>query len=128
MENLIILIVCLLAGISTYHISCTLGKGPVVASAVVTLLSGLIFPFLFPTIGGVLAAAGACASYTGMVDIQKVCSLKEMAGVSLITGSIFIIATSAYSGIGGRLGTISAIACFVWIGIKILFSKYKSAL
>lgn len=128
MEKLIILAVCLFAGLSTYYISCSLGKGPVVASAVVTLLSGLIFPFLFPKIGGILAAAGACASYGGMVDIQKVCSLKEMAVVSLITGLIFIIATSAYSGIGGRLGTISAIACFVWIGIKILFLKFKSVL
>lgn len=122
MDNIIILLVCITAGIATYYISCILEKGAVVASAVVTFSSGLIFPLLFPEIGGILAAAGACASYAGMVDIQKVCSLREMIVVSIITGILFILFISAYPGIGGRLGTIAAIACFIWLGIKrILF-------
>jgi len=48
--------------------------------------------------------------------------------VSLITGSLFIISTSAYKGVGGKLGTIAALACFTWIGIKRVFaaSKYST--
>lgn len=124
MDNIIILLVCTTSGISTYYISCILEKGAVVASAVVTLSSGLIFPLLFPELGGVLAAAGACASYAGMVDIQKVCSLREMVAVSIIVGILFILFTFAYPGIGGRLGSIAAVACFIWLGIKNILNIY----
>ncbi|MFB0971949.1 MAG: hypothetical protein GX666_08435 [Tissierellia bacterium] len=125
MDKFIILIVSVIAGVSTYAISHTFNKGAVVGSAVVTLLSGLIFPFLFPELGGTLAAVGACVSYAGMVDATKAKNFKEMAAISLITGIIFIIASSAYNGIGGKLGTMGAIGCFAWIGIKKIFIKVK---
>lgn len=125
MEKIIILAVSLIAGTSTYIISRTFNKGAVVGSAVVTLMSGIIFPLLFPQIGGTLATMGACASYAGMVDNIKAKNLKEMLAISLITGIIFIIASSAYNGIGGKLGTIAAIACFSWIGIKKVLRTFK---
>ena len=125
MDKIIILAVSLIAGTSTYIISHTFNKGAVVGSAVVTLMSGIIFPLLFPQIGGTLAAAGACASYAGMVDNIKGKNLKEMLVISFITGIIFIIASSAYNGIGGKLGTIAAIACFSWFGLKKVLRTFK---
>ncbi len=44
-----------------------------------------------------------------------------MAIISLMTGILFIAASSAYIGIGGRLGTIAAISCFAWLGFKKVF-------
>lgn len=113
-----ILIISLVAGMATYVIANTLKKGAVIASAIITLLSGLILPYIFPIIGGTLATVAACASYAGMISLKNAPNLREMAIISLITGMVFIAARSAYSGIGGKLGTMAAISCFAWLGIK----------
>lgn len=123
MEEVTILIVSIVAGVVTYMISHILKKGAVAASAIVTLVSGLILPFFFPETGGLLAVAAACSSYAGMISVENASNLLEMAIVSLITGTLFIAASNAYAGVGGRLGTIAAISCFVWIAFKKIFTK-----
>ena len=55
--------------------------------------------------------------------IKEIKSILNMAFVSILTGIIFIIVNSAYVGIGGRLGTIGAVACFVWLGIRSVIYK-----
>ena len=121
MEEVIILIVSILAGVATYIVSHILNRGAVIASAIITLVSGLMFPHFFPSIGGTLAVAAACSSYAGMISLENALNLLEMAVISLMTGILFIAATSAYPGIGGRLGTIAAISCFAWLGFKKVF-------
>ncbi|HLR35777.1 MAG TPA: hypothetical protein VK071_10695 [Tissierellales bacterium] len=121
MEEIIILIVSVLAGMATYLISNILKKGAVMASAIITLVSGLMLPYFFPEMGGVLATAAACSSYAGMISVENALNLLEMAVISLMTGILFIAANSAYTGIGGRLGTIAAISCFAWLGFKKVF-------
>lgn len=121
MEELTILIISVLAGMATYIVSNILKRGAVIASAIITLVSGLMLPYFFPDMGGVLATAAACASYAGMISLENALNLLEMAIISLMTGILFIAATSAYPGIGGRLGTIAAIACFAWLGFKKVF-------
>lgn len=118
MENIMILIVAIIAGLLTYVIANILNKGAVFASAVVTLVSGIIFPYFFPLMGNTLMVAAACASYAGMVAIKNVPKLWEMIMVSSITGTLFIIVNSSYVGVGGRLGTIAALSCLAWIGFK----------
>lgn len=125
MENLIILMVAILAGISTYSISNNLNKGGVFGSAVVTLICGIVFPYFFPELGSTLMVVAACASYAGMVSIKNVSNIWEMSIVSLITGALFVISNSAYQGVGGRLGTIAALSCFTWIGIKRVFASTR---
>ena len=122
MENILIMITSMLAGIATYAITNIFNKEAVLASASVTLTSGIILPLLFPTFGTTLMVVAACASYAGMVAVKNVPKLWEMVIVSSITGSLFIISSSAYSGIGGRLGTIAALSCFTWLGFKKVFS------
>ena len=121
MEELIILIISVVAGVSTYIVSHMLKRGAVIASAIITLVSGLMLPYFFPSMGGVLATAAACSSYAGMISLENALNLLEMAIISLMTGILFIAARSAYPGIGGRLGTIAAIACFGWLGFKKVF-------
>ncbi len=121
MEEIIILIISIIAGIITYFVSNILKKGGVMGSAVVTLVAGLILPELFPTIGANLAVAAAASSYAGMISMENALNVWEMSIISLMTGILFIAASNAYVGIGGRLGTIAAISCFAWLGFKKAF-------
>ncbi|CAK7046498.1 hypothetical protein ACF3M2_07675 [Tissierella carlieri] len=121
MEEVIILIISIAAGMATYIVSNILKRGAVIASAIITLVSGLMLPYFFPLMGGVLATAAACSSYAGMISVENALNLLEMAVISLMTGILFIAARSAYAGIGGRLGTIAAISCFAWLGFKKVF-------
>ena len=121
MEQVIILIISVVAGILTYIVSHILNRGPVIASAIITLVSGLMLPYFFPEMGGLLAAAAACSSYAGMISLENALNLLEMAVISLMAGILFIIASNAYPGIGGRLGKIAAIACFAWLAFKKVF-------
>ena len=118
MGSILILIVSIIAGVLTYVIANILKKGGVLASAIVTLVSGIIFPHLFPEIGDKLMLVAACSSYAGMISVKKVAKLWEMLIISIIVGSLFMITISAYVGVGGRLGTIAAISCITWIGLK----------
>ena len=121
MEEITILIISIMAGIATYIVSNILKRGAVIASAIITLISGLMLPYFFPAMGDVLATAAACSSYAGMISVENALNLFEMAIISLMTGILFIAANSAYAGIGGRLGTIAAISCFAWLGFKKVF-------
>lgn len=121
MSEIIILIVSIIAGVTTYIVANMLRRGAVLGSAVVTLISGIMLPYFFPTIGNTLATAAACASYAGMISVENALDIKEMAIISLMTGILFVAASSAYVGIGGRLGTIAAISCFAWLGFKKVF-------
>ena len=121
MEEVIILIISIVAGMSTYIVSNILKRGAVIASAVITLVSGLMLPYFFPSMGAVLSTAAACSSYAGMISLENALNLLEMSIISLMTGILFIAAKSAYIGIGGRLGTIADISCFAWLGFKKVF-------
>lgn len=121
MEEIIVLITSVIAGMATYLISNILKRGAVIASAIITLVSGIMLPYFFPILGSTLVTAAACSSYAGMISIENALDLREMALISLITGILYIAASSAYVGIGGRLGTIAAISCFAWLGFKKVF-------
>lgn len=121
MDEMIILIISMAAGMATYGVSNILKRGAVIASAIITLVSGLLIPHFFPTIGNVLVTAAACSSYAGMISMENALNLGEMAIISLMTGILFIASSNAYVGIGGRLGTIAAISCFAWLGFKKVF-------
>lgn len=124
MEEIIILIISIAAGMATYIVSNILKRGSVIASAIITLISGLMLPYFFPVMGGVLVTAAACSSYAGMISLENALNLLEMAIISLMTGILFIAARSAYIGIGGKLGTIAAISCFAWLGFKKVFAGF----
>jgi len=126
MENLAIIITAVLAGVIAYGISVKLEKGAVFGSAIVVLLSGLFLPHFFEN-GTTLAVVATTSSYAGMVAGKNVPNLLEMAVVGAIVGMVFILAAPAYAGVGGKLGTMAAISCLSWIGLKkayrVIFSK-----
>ena len=126
MENMVVIIIAIISGLTTYTISIIMGKGSVFASATVTLVAGIIFPYFFAEFGKQLTTVAACASYAGMVSAEIVPSLKEMLAVSVIVGIMYIATLTAYKGVGGRLGTIAAVSCFIWIGLKKMFTRIYS--
>ena len=116
--NILIIIVAIVATSITYYISINLKTGAVLASAAVTLAGGIILPYVFPNGGEVLAGVAACGSYAGMVSKEKFPSIVDMVFIGIICGAIFILASNAYVGVGGRLGTMAAISGFTWLGIR----------
>ncbi|AOY74853.1 hypothetical protein [Clostridium formicaceticum] len=122
MDKLAIILVSIGAALATYYISIHMNKGAVFGSAIVTLVSGFIFPHFFPEQGATLAVMATCASYAGMVAVTKFPKISEMVAVGFIAGIVFIATTTAYAGVGGKLGTIAAISCLTWLGIKKLYA------
>lgn len=118
-----IVIVSILATCTTYFISINLKKGPVLASAIVTLLSGIFLPHFLEN-GGVLAVVATCGSYAAMVSQEKFPTIKDMVFVGIICSTVFILAGDVYVGVGGRLGAIAAISGFTWLGIKKVKEKF----
>ncbi|SDK95492.1 hypothetical protein [Natronincola ferrireducens] len=118
MEKLTIILVSVIAALMTYYISVYLNKGAVFGSAIVTLVAGVVFPHFFPDNGATLAAMATCASYAAMVSAAKFPKIQEMIGVGTLVGLIFIATMTAFVGVGGRLGTIAAVAGLAWLGIK----------
>lgn len=113
-----ILLVAVLATSLTYTIIFKLKKGPVLASALVTLTSGLLLPYVFPEKGVLLTTVATAGSYAAMVSKDKFPRLLDMVFVGLICGLVFILTQEVFVGVGGRLGSIAAISCFTWLGIK----------
>ncbi|MGO1470068.1 MAG: hypothetical protein ACTHW2_08610 [Tissierella sp.] len=119
-----ILIVAVTAACITYYLSIHLKKGPVLASAIVTLLSGLLLPAIFED-GSTLAIVATTVSYAAMVSTDKFPKIYEMIVVGIISGIIFILAEGVFIGVGGKLGSIAAISGLSWFGFKEIFKKIK---
>lgn len=116
--TIMIILVAALATSLTYLIIHKLKKGPVIASAVVTLLSGILLPSLLPEEGMLLATVATAGSYAAMVSKEKFPRLVDMIFVGVLCGIVFILTQEVFVGVGGRLGSIAAISCFSWLGLK----------
>ncbi len=92
----------------TYVLSVHLRNGPVPASAMVGLLSGLLLPVLHgPQPGTLFAVVAFCASFTGMSSPARLPTSIHIACAGLITGLVFLYASPFFDGAGGKLGTIA---------------------
>lgn len=126
MDGIIIISVSIMAGLATYLLAGKFRKGAVMSSSMVVLASGIILPLIFPTMGNTLAVVAACGSYGGMVSRKNAPSALDATMISALAGLLFIMTLPAYAGIGGRLGTIAAIAYFTWTGMKKSSQKMNS--
>lgn len=118
MMTFMIIITAIMATCLTYFICFNLDKGPVLASAIVTLISGLLLPYFFSTGGSLLAGVATCGSYAAMVSKAKFPRLTDMIFVGIICGTVFALTQDVFIGVGGKLGSIAAISGFTWLGIK----------
>lgn len=121
MENFAMLLAGIIGAVGAYWISLHLNKGATMGAALMVLLSGLIFPnipSIDPALGATLAVVSTTGAYAGMISKKNVPNIVEMVIVGAIVGLISILAAAAYAGVGGKLGTMAAISCLIWLGIK----------
>ena len=105
--NSIVILIALGAAPLTFYFNRRKGNGPVLASAVVGLTAGLIFPNLFPIKGETFAVVAICASFTGMTSSERCPNFWYMILAGFFTGLIFVFSTPLLGGAGGKLGTIA---------------------
>ena len=117
-NNVTIIIVSVVAALASYYININLKRGGVFGAALVILIAGFALPHFFPETGSNLAVMATVAAYAGMIALPKFPKLWEMVFVGIIAGLIYIATSVAYVGVGGKLGTIAAISCLTWYGIK----------
>jgi hypothetical protein len=118
-----IILVAVIATSLTYSIIYKLKKGPVIASAIVTLAAGILLPHFFPEEGMLLATVATAGSYAAMVSKEKFPKIVDMIFVGVLCGIIFMLTQDVFVGVGGRLGSIAAISCFSWLGLKKIKDK-----
>ena len=105
-----------LGAVATYLLSVRLDHGPVVGSAVVGLVAGVVCPPLFAA-GDAVAAVAFCASFAGMATPERIPGLGPMLLAGGVAGIVFVGATPYFVGFGGKLGTIAFTACLVTAGV-----------
>ena len=91
------------AAVLTYWLSVNAGLGPVVASALVGLLAGVAVPKV--------GVSAYCGSFVGMASPALFPSVGYLAAAGLLSGLAFVAADRAFSGFGGKLGTLALFGC-----------------
>lgn len=107
--------VAAVAALATFLLSVRLDHGPVVGSAVVGLVAGVVCPPLFAA-GDAVAAVAFCASFAGMATPERIPGPGAMLLTGGVAGAAFVGATPYFVGFGGKLGTIAFTACLVTAG------------
>ena len=106
--------VAIIAGLATWFLNHHLQRGPVLASAVATLVAGLVLPNLLEQ-GATLAAVAACASYVSMSANIRLRTTLETSAALILVSVLFIVSADIFVGVGGKLGTIAAVSVMtVW--------------
>jgi hypothetical protein len=121
-----IMLIALIATPLTFYFNINSQHGPVVASAVVGLVGGLILPALFPETGQTLAVVMICASFTGMSSGNRCQNFWQILLSGLATGIIFIFSAPLLGGAGGKLGTIAFGSVLSVCGYTWLFNRRLS--
>ncbi len=104
------------AALVTFLVSVRLDHGPVVGSAVVGLVAGVVCPPLFAA-GDAVAAVAFCASFAGMATPERIPGPGAMLLAGGVSGVAFVGAAPQFVGFGGKLGTIAFAACLVTAGL-----------
>ncbi|UHQ98270.1 hypothetical protein HYG81_19540 (plasmid) [Natrinema zhouii] len=111
-----IVAVAVVAAVATVVLRTHAGASAVVASAVVGLAAGLMFPIVLPTLGSTLVAVAFCASFVGMSSADRLGTLGQVVWAGLICGLVYVVVTPALAGTGGKLGTTAFVSCLAVAG------------
>jgi hypothetical protein len=94
-----------LAAALTYFLNFNLGLGPFIASALVGLVAGKLFPKF--------AAPIYAASFVSMSSSEALPSLTLSALSGLFTGLMYLSVQKIFVGVGGKLGLVAFLAVFL---------------
>lgn len=124
--NSFIIIIAALATPMTFYLNIHRKQGPVMASATIGLIGGLILPNLFPQYGTTLAVVAICASFAGMTGNQRCSTFWHIFITGLFTGIVFLYSAPILGGAGGKSGTIAFGAILSSCGYTWLFNRYSN--
>jgi len=116
--NILVLATAMLATPFTFYFNIARKHGPVMASAIVGMMGGLILPALMPQFGPTLAVVAICASFAGMTSKERCPNFWQILVTGFFTGVVFIYSTPLLGGAGGKLGTIAFGAVLGTCGLK----------
>ena len=85
----------------TYLLSVDLGLGPVTASALIGLMSGLALP--------AQGAAIYCGSFAGMSSAALLANDGEMLAAGVVAGVVYVLGAGTLDGFGGKLDRKSVV-------------------
>ena len=112
----------------TYLVNVILGHGPVIASALIGLLAGLVLPAIYgPDTGTTLALMVFCASFAGMSSRERIRSWYYILAAGALSALIFIFSMPYMGGAGGKMGTTAFGAVISIVGIERLAMKIASS-
>lgn len=116
--SLEIMVIALIATPLTFYLSAAHGNGPVLASSVVGMISGLVLHIIYPEMGTNLAVVAICASFAGMSSNERLPNFGMVLLMALFTGVVFIFSTPHMGGAGGKLGTIAFGSALAVVGFR----------
>lgn len=93
----------------TYVVSVNVGLGPVVASALVGLLAGLLTPRV--------DAAAYCGSFVGMASTGVFPAVEYLLFAGAVSAIAFVAAKGTFAGVGGKLGTLALFGCVTTVAL-----------
>lgn len=114
----LIMIFAVIGILATYILNVRYGKSPVLSSATVGLIGGLVLPEIFPEIGPILALVVICASFAGMSSKERLPNEFYAIIAGIFCGIIFIFSAPYFGGAGGKLGTIAFGAVIAVVALK----------
>ncbi|MFC7167238.1 hypothetical protein [Halospeciosus flavus] len=91
------------AAVLTHVLGVHVGFGPVVASALVGLVAGLVLPEV--------DAAAYCGSFVGMASVALFSDVAYLVAAGLLAGLAFVVSRGVFDGYGGKLGTTAFFGC-----------------
>lgn len=114
-EQVQILICSVISSAITWYLNHVIGFENIVANGLVGVLTAILLP-------GPLAAATYTASFVGMSGTAVITSVFGAAVGGIIVGTIWILTSEVYAGIGGKGGTTACLSVHITRAIMKLFS------
>lgn len=106
-----------LGALSSYLLNNNFELGAVVASSLIGLIGGLLFPSF--------ATAIYCGSFAGMVSSLLASNTLSVITIGLIAGVMFVAGTETFKGFGGKLG---ATAYFATLLASLFFNTFSNTM
>jgi hypothetical protein len=122
----LLVVTSIVAAVVTYYLNNNLKRGPVLASAVVGLLGGVLLPFVFGDVGKTLAVMAICASFAGMSNTKRMPNMLQVAFVGLFAALVYMFSSPFIGGTGGKLGTIAFGSGMAIRGLFDLVAKFQA--
>jgi hypothetical protein len=123
LEQYIIIGLSIVAAVITFLLNNKFKLGPVIASALIGLIGGILLPVLTQEFAHVYAVIIIGASFIGMSSTARFNTVFPIAFAGVLYGLIFIYNAPYFGGAGGKLGTIALTSVLSLRGFMYLKDK-----